>query len=175
MPTAAVVMFCGPHDEGSQTPTRRIDHAINLAIQSGLPLFIAGDAFSGDEVRRFQVRAWNAGVHTALQAFDSRHCTLADAQAVGRVVLERHFDRLERLHLVTDWWHMERAVAMLAGELADILGRKILVMPESVFDGPQPSQLVHNNERQGLEDYLAGRYGDREVVDPLRHRPELSL
>lgn len=175
MPTAAVVMFCGPHDEGDRTPTRRIDHAISLAMHQGLPLFVAGDAFHGEEVRYFQQRASNAGVATAIRAFDPRHCTLADAQAIGRIVLERHFDRLERLHLVTDWWHMERALIMLDLELKRILGRQIQVVPESIFTGPAPGPLVHQNERQGLDDYLAGRYGSRQVIDPLHHGPELSL
>ncbi|MCR4313897.1 MAG: YdcF family protein [Candidatus Uhrbacteria bacterium] len=174
MHTTAVVMLCGPYDEGNHPPTRRIDRAIQIARQSNLLLFIAGDAFNGDEIRRFQDRALAAGVHSVLPAFDSRHCTLADAQAVGRVILEHRFDRLSRLHLVTDWWHMERASTMLERELERILDRKILVIPESVMDGHVPDTTVHDNERQGLADYLSGRYGRRQVIDPFRHRPELS-
>ncbi|MBI4435693.1 YdcF family protein [Candidatus Uhrbacteria bacterium] len=169
------MMFCGPHDEGNKTPTRRIDHAIRLALREALPLFIAGDALGGEEVRRFQVRASNAGVETAVAAFDSRHCTLADAQVVAAKILELRLERLNHVHLVTDWWHMERASAMLAGELERILHRSILVQPASVFTGPKPSSLVHENERRGLEDYLAGVYGTRRVYDPLCHRPQLSL
>ncbi|KKW33057.1 MAG: hypothetical protein UY76_C0010G0014 [Candidatus Uhrbacteria bacterium GW2011_GWA2_52_8d] len=174
MPTAAVAMFCGPHDEGDQTPTRRIDQAIELAILKGLPLFVAGDAFNGDEVRRFQVRAWHAGVSVVIPAFDPRHCTLADAQAVAVKIVEHRLTRLSHVQLVTDWWHMNRALTMLERELARILDRTIRVQPISVLTGPTPSSLVHDNERQGLDDYLAGRYGQRQVIDPLRHRPELS-
>lgn len=175
MPQAAVVMFCGPHDEGDQPPTRRIDQAITIARDLEVPLFIAGDAFEGAEVQRFVVRAQNSGVQSAIQAFDPRHCTLSDAQVVGRVLVEREYSRLTRIHLVTDWWHMERAAAMLEGELATIVGRRILVVPESVMAGPAPDAMVHRNERQGLEDYRAGTYGQRFVADPLRHRPQLSL
>lgn len=174
MPQAAVAMFCGPYDEGEQMPTRRIDHAIQIAKEEGLPLLIAGDAFDGKEVLRFQNRAWSAGVRSVLTAFDPRHCTTADAQAIGRVILKWHFDRIRLLHVVTDWWHMPRASAMLEGELRSI-GRPVQVVRESVFVGPHPDQLVHQNERQGLADYLAGRYGRRQILDPLRHRPEVSL
>jgi len=170
--TSAVVMFCGPHDEGDQTPTRRIDQAIQLALSLDVPLFVAGDAFNGEEVARFQAHAWHTGVSVIIPAFDARHCTLADAQAVATKIVEHRLDRLSHLHLVTDWWHMERASLMLERELARILGRTIRVQPSSVFAGPTPSSLVHENERQGLEDYLAGRYGQRQVVDPLRHRGE---
>lgn len=175
MPTVAVVMFCGPHDEGDRTPTRRIDHAINLARQFDAPLFIAGDAFGGAEVAGFQVRAWQAGVSQVLSAFDSRHCTLADAQSVAAKIVEYRLDRLVRLHLVTDWWHMERAKAMLEGECERMVGRRIHVTPSPVLTGPTPSPLVRQNEHQGLVDYLDGIYGSRKVVDPLWHRPELTF
>lgn len=168
-------MFCGPHDEGDQTPTRRINHAINLAIRNELPLFIAGDAFGGKEIYRFRVRAWHAGVALVLPAFDPRHCTLSDAQAIASMILEHHLDSLARIHLVTDWWHMERASTMLERELERIVGRQILVVPESIMTGPVPDATVHDNERQGLDDYLAGRYGKRRVIDPFQHDPELSL
>ncbi|MBI4256683.1 YdcF family protein [Candidatus Uhrbacteria bacterium] len=167
-------MLCGPHDEGDQPPTRRIDHAIGIVRDLELPLFIAGDAFEGDEIRRFHDRAWKAGVASVVPAFDSRHCTLSDAHAVSRQILERRFDRLNRIHLVTDWWHMERAARMFEDELTTIVGRTFRIVPESVVVGPNPEELVYRNERQGLADYLAGRYGQRPVIDPLRHRPELS-
>ena len=171
----AVAMFCGPHDEGDQPPTRRIDAGIYHALRLNAPLFIAGDAFEGAEVRRFYARARATGVITTIQAYDSRHCTLADAQAVGREILSRRLDRLERIHLVTDWWHMDRAMTMLEGELKKGTGRTIQVVPESVMNGPEPSQLVHRNERQGLADYRAGVYGARRILDPLRHRAALEL
>ncbi len=174
MTTAAVVMLCGPHDEGDQTPVRRIDHAIQLALTLDVPLFVAGDAFSGEEICRFQTRAWHAGVETVIPAFDPRHCTLADVQAVAAKIVEHRLDRLSHLHLVTDWWHMDRALTMLDRELTSILNRTIAVQPSSVFTGPTPSSLVHENERQGLQDYLAGRYGQRRVIGPLRHGSELS-
>ncbi|TAL50760.1 hypothetical protein EPN81_01850 [Patescibacteria group bacterium] len=171
MLTSAVVMYCGPYDEGNQPPTRRIDHAIALSRRFDLPLFIAGDAFEGKEIDRFSVRAWEAGVASVIPAFDPRHCTLADAQAVAREILSRDLACLSHLHLVTDWWHMDRASTMLERELAQILGRIVRVQPSSVFSGPAPSRLVHENERQGLNDYLVGTYGQRQVVDPLIHRP----
>ena len=174
MPISAVVMFCGPHDEGDKTPTRRIDHAINLAIRDDLPLFVAGDAFGGEEVDYFQMRASHAGVTVVIPAFDPRRCTISDAQVVARQILEQRLERLAHIHLVTDWWHMDRALTMLECELARILGRRIHVQPASVLTGPTPSSLVYENERHGLADYLAGRYGQRRVIDPLRHRPERS-
>ncbi len=168
-------MFCGPHDEGDQTPTRRINHAIQIALTLDALLFIAGDACGGEEVRAFQIRAWSAGVHTAVAAYDARSCTLADAQAVGQSMRMRAHTEVARIHLVTDWWHMERAMSMLQGELECILDRRIQVIPESVFTGPTPSRAVHDNERQGIVDYRAGIYGSRRVIDPLPHRPQPSL
>lgn len=172
--TSAVAMFCGPHDEGDRVVTRRIDRAIEIARCGDLPLFIAGDACGGEEVRAFQLRAWNAGVPTAVAAFDARSCTLADAQAIAQIVRAHAYRELERLHLVTDWWHMERALAMLEGELARIVRRRVVVVPESVFTGPAPTRAVHDNERQGLVDYRAGIYGLRRVADPLCHRLQAS-
>ena len=175
VPTAAVAMFCGPHDEGDQTPTRRIDYAIQIALELDVPLFVAGDSFNGDEVRLFHDRASSAGVRSVIPAFDPRHCTLSDAQAVSRQILKLEFRRLERIYLATDWWHMQRAMTMFERELELALGRRIQVVPESVLSGPAPDDLVLSNERQGLEDYLAGRYGQRLVNDPLCHRLEPSL
>jgi hypothetical protein len=169
VPHTAVAMFCGPHDEGNQVPTRRIDQAINLALSTGSPLFIAGDRFNGDEITRFKLRARNQGVTTIVEAFDPRHCTLSDAQATAREILARGYHQLTSIHLVTDWWHMPRAAAMLRGELQSTLGRVLEVIESTVHNGPCPVDLVLSNEKQGLDDYRAGTYGQRFVIDPLPH------
>lgn len=166
---SAVVMFCGPHDEGDQTPTRRIDTAIQVALRRGLPLFVAGDAFGERELERFEARAYYHGVQSVFRAYDARRCTLSDAQAVAGAIVKHDLTDLRELFLATDWWHMDRARAMLDGETTGILGRRLDVIPVAVTTGPRPSTLTFENERQGLEDYLAGTYGQRKVVDPLRH------
>jgi hypothetical protein len=175
VPTAAVVIFCGPHDEGELVPTRRIDHAITTGLSRGLPLIIAGDAFHGQEVSRFQARAWHAGVEAAYGAYDQRHSTLSDAQAVATVIRQHFTDPLARfcrVHLVTDWWHMRRARTMLVEELKGVLHHPIEVLATPVMIGPRPCEEVFVNEQQGLEDYLAGVYGQRRVIDPLCHSPD---
>lgn len=176
-PSLAVVMFCGPHDEGDQTPTRRIDHAISLAIRLEAPLFIAGDAFHGEEVERFCYRARYAGVMYVIGAYDSRHerqCTLSDAKTVTSKIGERGFTRLSRLHLVTDCWHMKRAKQMLENELFIGLNKVFEVVAESVHTGPPPPAETIALEQQGLSHYQEGTYGSHSVDDPLPHNPQPS-
>lgn len=166
MSTTAVAMFCGPHDEGDRAPTRRIDHAIRLALTRNLPLIVAGDAFGGEEVRAFQTRAQEAGVRVVLTAFDVRRCTLSDAQATATRLRELGHD-LDRVHLVTDWWHMTRSWVMMRGEVRT----SILIVPAPVFKGPLPCFRTLWNELRGAWHYLSGTYGQHTVVDPLRHAP----
>ncbi|MCR4314326.1 MAG: YdcF family protein [Candidatus Uhrbacteria bacterium] len=166
MSTTAVAMFCGPHDEGDRTPTRRIDHAIRIALAMDLPLIVAGDAFNREEVQAFQIRAQEAGVRVVLTAFDARRCTLSDAQATATRLRELGH-HVERLHLVTDWWHMGRSWVMMRGEART----SVLIVPAPVFNGPLPCLRTLYNELRGAWHYLSGTYGQHVVVDPLRHAP----
>lgn len=166
----AVAMFCGPHDEGTQTPMRRIDKAVELALVYQATLFVAGDAFNGDEISFFQMHALKRGVTRVIPAYDSRSNTLGDAQAVARCIRQRStLEGLRKIYLVTDWWHLERAKAMLIGELRKNLILGIQVVGIGVTQGPHPGNEVLENELQGLTDYLAGNYGQRRVHDPLPH------
>jgi hypothetical protein len=172
MYSAVSVMFCGPHDEGECTPTRRIDQAIKVALRYELPLFVAGDAFGGKEVTWFQARALKAGVPVVECAYDVRCCTLADAQAVAqRLNASAKYHHVTELYLCTDWWHMERARTMLEKELITVTGVARRVIQVKVMSGPIPTETTLRNERQGIEDYLNGVYGERQVYDPLPHCP----
>jgi len=168
MPKAVVAMFCGPHDEGSRIPHRRINRAVEYALARGLPLVIAGDAFDGTEARYFKTLAKKRGVQMVLVAFDpqTRNCTLSDAQATIIQLQALGLD-ISRVYLVTDWWHMLRSSVMMIGEIHTRHPARVVPVP--VFNGPFPCLRTLWNELRGSWHYLTGTYGQRTVNDPLRH------
>lgn len=169
---SVVAMFCGPHDEGEGAPTRRIDRAIGLALELCSPLIIAGDGNHSHDVRRFAWQAEQDGVHYVRALFDARCSTFSDAQSVmGDLLNNPPFMSVRQVHLVTDDWHMARASGILECELQRLLSRPILeVIRCHVTTGPRPPDDVLAGERQGLEDYLGGRYGSR-VAHPPYGKP----
>jgi len=171
---AVVAMVCGPHDEGQEAPKRRIDRAIQIALEFKLPLFVAGDAFEGREIALFVQRAREAGVETVVSAYDPRSCTLSDVQAIAWALKALDLKGIDHIHLVTDWWHMNRAATMLEGEVGKHLGHEVVAFRRPIASGPRPPDAVFVNERQGLADYISGIYGERRVEDPLEHRPRAT-
>ncbi len=165
---AVVAMFCGPHDEGTDAPTRRIDRAIELALQLGLPLMIAGDGNGGKDVAQFNDLAVARGVCYVIALYDKDASTLSDAMCVAQE-LERNL-RLKdvaTVYLVTDDWHMDRSVAMMEGELSEQLVQGApVVIPNGVTIGPNPPAWALAGERKGLADYRSRRYGTRKAYAP---------
>ncbi len=165
---SVVAMFCGPHDEGEGAPTRRIDRAIELSVELCSPLLIAGDGNHGEDVRRFARHAEQNGVAYIRALFDARRCTPSDAESiVHELVNNPPFMSVRHVYLVTDDWHMARASGILEGQLQRLLSRPTLeVIRCPVTTGPRPPDPVLQGERQGLLDYLAGRYGERKAHAP---------
>lgn len=177
----AVAVFCGPRDEGdgSRPQRRRIDAGIAQAVANGLPLIIAGDNHHGAEVRYYGALARQAGVCRVLEQFDPeipRPNTLTDAVLIvhGLIAL-----RCPLVRVVTDHWHMKRAVAMVQGEASGLhmdapLFPALQVLRAPVLHGPAITDEIRANEKRGHDDYLAGRYGTtRPVFDPLAHGTSL--
>ncbi|NQV89400.1 MAG: YdcF family protein, partial [Parcubacteria group bacterium] len=167
---AVVAMFCGPHDEGDDAPTRRIDRAIELALHLGLPLMIAGDGNGGLDVAQFNDLAVASGVFYVIALYDSGASTLSDAMCVAQNIgRDPRLDCVSTIHLVTDDWHMDRSKAMLEGELSDASWKRQNppeVTPSCVTTGPQPARWVIDGERKGLKDYRSGRYGTGKAYAP---------
>jgi hypothetical protein len=167
---AVVAMFCGPHDEGDDAPTRRIDRAIELALQLGLPLMIAGDGNGGQDVAQFNDRAVARGVCYVIALYDQDASTWSDAMCVAQNIGRNpRLECISTIHLVTDDWHMDRSKAMLEGELSGWIWSRQSppeVIPSCVTTGPHPARWVIDGERKGLEDYRSGCYGMKEAYAP---------
>ncbi|PJA46089.1 hypothetical protein CO174_00900 [Candidatus Uhrbacteria bacterium CG_4_9_14_3_um_filter_50_9] len=177
-----VAVFSQPLDEeGRGFPVRRIMHAIDESLRRRLPLTMAGDALDGYMLEFYMIRAFQAGIprHMWNPCYDERANTRSDAEAVARSLGNRDmFLWPERIYLVTDWWHMDRAATMLEGELKRFedfyYGHSpIEVVRLPIMNAPHPGDQVIANERQGLRDYLDGVYGRRKVNDPLIHHADI--
>lgn len=168
MYNGAVAMFCGPHDEGNDAPTRRIDKAIEVALRLGLPLMIAGDGNVGKDVAQFSARARLAGIGVVVPLYDQDASTLSDALCVAEELRRNpELKFVQSLHLVTDVWHMERAHAMLVRELnGQFHADSPTVIKCGVDSGPEPAAWVLEGERKGLADYQSGLYGSSVAYAP---------
>ena len=172
---SVVAMFCGPHDEGEGAPTRRIDRAIELSVELCSPLLIAGDGNYGMDVDLFVSRAETAHVVYVRAFFQRPPSTLTDARSVvSEIINNPPFLVVRDIHLVTDDWHMVRAAGILEGELQRGMPHRQspdrpvpTVRREPVTTGPRPPEDILHGERQGLLDYLAGRYGSRVAHPPF--------
>ncbi len=163
MKNAVVAMFCGPHNEGTEFPYVRIDRSIAVALERGLPLLIAGDAHRGRDLEYFRDYAQGAGVIEVViePLYDPRASTLADAQMVAEWLRGHHAERgIQHVLLVTDLWHMFRAMIMLQGEINKRLPvGTVQSIPAAAFGGPRPPEDVILGEIKGARDYLDGTYG----------------
>lgn len=163
---SVVAMFCGPHDEGGGVARRRIDKAIETALEHQIPLLIAGDGNNCKDVTVFMEMARSRGAHHVIGLYDSEANTRSDAVCVSNQLKNNpEFARVREIYLVTDFWHMPRAKTILEAICRqDRLEVQIISMP--VTNGPMPPEIVLAGERQGIEDFLAGRYGLRKAHDP---------
>ncbi len=156
---SVVAMFCGPHEKG-KVSYRRIDAAIAAAREFGVPLLIAGDGNRGLDVQEFAVRAAQCGVEAVIPLYDAQATTLADARLVS-VFLSRQtgYTLVDTIHLVTDYWHMPRAMAMLGTLMLEQMPDRRLTITCVNVETPQPSKEVLEREKKGIEDFIMGRYG----------------
>lgn len=154
-----IVMFCGPHENG-QISYRRIDAAIDAALRLNLPLVLAGDGNFGHDIKMFAERAHNMGVHPIESLYDQQATTLSDARLLCQFLRDNEaFQRVEKIHLVTDYWHMPRASLMLATLLLLHRTSHAFCISFISVQTPRPSELVLHYERKGIHDFVNGRYG----------------
>lgn len=176
-----VGMFCGlqHYDAGFGTCLRperckreieclsRILSAVELALQFGCYLIIAGDRLGGLVVQRFEEIAKEAGVCKVFPFVfrDGVHLsgsTLTDARGVAELLVTKpELAEVRKLMLVTDAFHMRRARIILKWELKELVPvRSFEIEEHSVLDGIQPDnpERTRKEENHGVRDYLAGKY-----------------
>lgn len=152
----------------------RIDFAITVAREHFAPLIVCGDANEGRDVRAFCERARCAGVATVCQAVwtGGASNTYRDLEmAVRMLVNDPEFGGTEAFRLVTDPWHMPRAEAMAQRLIREVCAEAnrpaffLRTSEVSPYWNPPAWRIL--NERQGLDDFLAGRYDPSRRLDPL--------
>ncbi len=170
---AVVVVFCGPHTDEGGVLFHRIDRAIRVCTGHGVPLLIAGDGNGGRDVELFTRRALEAGVESVIPLGVSISTTLDDADRVASKLQETEFVGVRQVCLVTDDWHMPRAVVMLADRLKSVRGKMdVEIICENVSQGPPPPRWVTTfAEQRGLQDFISGRYTPARAVHPAWGKP----
>ncbi len=125
---AVVVMMCGPphekEDERGTCPAAhdgrrcyaRVDHAVVVAKRENAALLVCGAASETEDVDAYVKRARAAGVEKVHPIVDERfRGTLGLLEAaVDRVARYGDFADVTDLVLVTDEWHLTRAVVIAA-------------------------------------------------------------
>ncbi len=154
-----VLMFCGPHASREWSPLyHRIDAAIEVSLDTGLPLIVAGDDHEGQAVEHFACRAAGRGA-SVRTAFDPEGRTVTDVRAALAYLRDTsEAAAVDRLLVVTDDWHVRRCLVMLERERERLLpGRHMRLVDRSTSRGPRPPSWVLEGERRGIDDYLADR------------------
>lgn len=183
---AAVIVFCGPHDEGQKVPTRRIDRGIQEALEHKVPLLIAGDGNHGRDVKYFQRRAYQCGVKRVFPLYSKRHVRLKKGPSTiwdawhAISCLDANPKLLEgkmKIVIVTDDWHMERTVLMFRGECMTNSKhcKDLMVIHALVLSGPQPPLVVFLGEEHGKADYTAGHYHPSRAAHPPYGKPAMEI
>lgn len=167
-PTTLVLVLNGPRrrDDGG-IQHHRVQAGADLALKRGHPVLIAGDANNGLDLAEHEAYARRFGVPSVFRAYDPGGRTISDVRAAISFLLyglpETHelFRRISGILLVTDQWHLPRALAMLQGELHARLGsdHPYTLDAFGVSGGEPPTEEMLRGEEQGLQDYLAGKYG----------------
>jgi hypothetical protein len=182
---SVAVALCGPHlhDDRDSLQYHRVKEAVEsmyTTLFSSHMLLICGDARQGQDVCRLGEYACRIiGQYDAIgevsvprrvvPLYDEGGSTLSDARVALRWInaITEPGTRT-RLRLFTDWWHMERAMAMCRLEAEHLLtrGRSIVVTPHPLVDaeGRAVTEEQLCRERQGLRDYLAGTYASNSCL-----------
>ena len=170
---AVVVVLCGPHAPGGEVLFHRIDRAIRVATDHGVPLMIAGDGNGGEDVELFARRALASGVERVITIAQALSTTLEDVCRVAHKLSESEYERVLQVCLVTDEWHMPRAVVMLADRLKSERGAlDVEIICENVLEGPPPPRWVSAYaEQHGLQDFISCRYDSRRAINPAWGKP----
>lgn len=169
--TELTLMLCGPHRiPGTWTPMEhRVRGAIRVARETESVLVVSGDEWNGRDVEYFVAMARAAGVRS-VGVENTGRCTKSDVIAALKLIKDsvRSAARVGvvvdlRVRVVTDWWHVDRAMAYLKGEANRLMPNRIPAFVASpVADGPTPPAEVVANEARGIEDYFR---------DPRSHTP----
>lgn len=180
MTTHAVVMICGPHHpkfspDGSvlchsfHQGTRcfsRIDHATMRARRDGAPLIVAGDANGGLDVQRYTDHARAYGVQAFSCVWDGvdppASNTLLDVRMAIETLLQSSF-LFQRFILVTDGWHIPRAMLLAMAESKRLCAQNGRALLDVSFDACaaswQPPEELLMREKAGAMAIAAGTYG----------------
>lgn len=166
MTQEAVVSICGPHHDPScpcyhegTLCFSRPDFAIREALARQAALIFAGDGNEGRDVRRFGVRARDAGVATVCEAVWTREGA-SNTQRDIRMALELlrrdpTFADVRIFCLVTDPWHMPRARKMAEAELSQ--APYVLATAEVNPFWQAPLDMLER-EHEGLRAFMSGSY-----------------
>lgn len=154
----AVVMFTPPHYKVRGVPRLwmgRIDRAIALARRHDCLLIVAGDANGGEDIAAFADRARKAGVREVVCAFNgtdpSLKNTRGDARATATVLADNL--SIDRVTIVTCWYHVPRAWIALRQELGS---RRVSINTSPVWTKFAHGLKVLPHELRGCWDYLRG-------------------
>lgn len=122
-----VVLFCGPRTTSGHPSTRRITHAIDVAVSERHRLLIVGDAYNGEDLELFASMAKEHDVDQVIPITVPSEIanTKTNAQAVATELAKHAFQSVNRVWLVTDYWHMKRAQYHLAAELKALRGNNV--------------------------------------------------
>ncbi len=157
-----VVMFTPPHYKVHGVPQiwyGRVDKAVDVAVAKHCPMIVAGDANGGKDLDRFFIRARRLGVGAVLRAFNGDDVMLkntrGDARAIARVMAEvPALALVERVVIVTCWYHVPRAWIALRQELGN---SKVKITCAPVWTKLWHGVKALPNEVCGCIDYLRRR------------------
>ncbi len=157
-----VVMLCGPHEHDHEVSPQfhRIELALHVARRDQSELLICGDARNGLDVALFVEHVGRAG-YVATPVFNEVGSTITDVRA-ALAYIGCHTPRISSgtVRVVTDDWHMERALTMVRGEASQYLddGQGYVFRPITAVGGVPPARWQLEREAQGIQDYRSGRY-----------------
>lgn len=153
----AYVVPAAPHYKDVNGEERvwlgRASAAVNEALLVDAPIVFSGDANGGHDLTVFANYAYDRGVKHVVKARNGElKNTRGDARAVARAVLvEDVLHDVDRLIVVTCWYHVPRFRLALRQELNANTSRHIALGVLPVFGRAPPTGLL--NELRGYVDY----------------------
>lgn len=149
-----VVMFCGPRTKSGFPSALRILKAIEVAQSSRCKLFIVGadtnkannESFA--DIDMFKSMAIEHGVDTAAVHVPATEAnTRTNAEAIAHAIAKPKYANLIDLCLVTDHWHMPRALLHMKDALARVSFPSINLIPINVTSAQKPEEAVLEREK----------------------------
>lgn len=155
----AIVQFTPPHNGGIWYG--RCDHAVELQLELGGKLVLAGDANGGSDLELFRLRAIELGVDedNIILAFNGHDKSLKNTRGDARASASKitDLDNIDEVIVVTCWYHAPRALIALDIELQTLGLTKISVRTSVVEPNIEVTDEILANEMRGCCDYLLGR------------------